>query len=370
MDFAMILNSDKYKLGNLSDDPEKMSERKNDHINICKTKNVESNKESHISIRLKPSPLPENDFSNVDTKQVFLNEVFSLPILITGMTGGVEKGEKINEILGCIASEFNIPMGLGSQKMMILNPEFERLFDVKKKYPKVFLIGNIGAVSFNYGITPDMICKVIDKFKLNAFALHLNALQECIQPEGERNFSGLLCKIQEFVRISPVPVIVKEVGSGMTSEACKSLISIGVQVIDVGGKGGTSWSAIEGLRSQESVKRLGELFRNWGFTTLESVLECRKACLSHQDKSMEIIATGGIRSGLDVAKMIASGATMAGVGLPLFKAATSSELKEVAFDAVFKELLYFKHSLEIAMFCSGVFCVKDLPRTIDILNEK
>ena len=365
----MTLKSDKYKLGNLIDNSLKMSERKEDHINICKSHDIESKRDGRITAKLKPCPLPEIDFENIDTKQVFLNEVFSLPLLITGMTGGVKKGEKINNVLGCIASEFNIPMGLGSQKMMILNPEFEHLFDVKKKYPKVFLIGNIGAVSFNYGISPDRLCKVIESFKLNAFAVHLNALQECIQPEGERNFYGLLSKIQEFVKISPVPVIVKEVGSGMTQEACQSLISAGVKVIDVGGKGGTSWSIIEGLRSKASVQRLGALFKNWGFTTLESVLECTKACLLNKDKSIDIIATGGIRSGIDVAKMVASGATMAGVGLPFFRAATSSDSWDLAYDAVLKELLFFKHSLEIAMFCSGALCVKDLPKCVDILEE-
>lgn len=341
------------------DTPILMESRKNDHIQICKTKDIESHSEIFSKIHFYAEALPEFNLTEIDTKQNFFGKSFNLPILITGMTGGVEKGQEINEALALAAQNFNIPMGLGSQKMMIKDPKYKNLFNVRKVAPKLFIIGNVGAVSLNYGIKLDDIKRLVDDLELNAFALHLNALQECIQPEGERNFCDLLSKIEQIAKNIPVPLIIKEVGSGMSPTTFQKLASIGVSGVDVGGKGGTSWGYIEGLRSNQEGYRLGELFRNWGIPTDESLIACSRRNIE-LGYNISLVATGGIRDGIHVAKAIAVGATMAGIGLPLFKAAISPAAGETPLESVEKELAFFQKSLYIAMFCTGAQRLSEL----------
>ncbi|BBH52362.1 type 2 isopentenyl-diphosphate Delta-isomerase [Fluviispira sanaruensis] len=339
-------------LSNIEDTPELMMSRKNDHIRICKTEKIESDGEPFSQFHFIPEALPEINFNDLDLTQKFLNQSFAMPLLVTGMTGGVEKGQEINEAIALAAEKFNIPMGLGSQKMLIKNSKFKKLFDVRKIAPNLFVIGNIGAVSLNYGITLEDIKRLVDDLELGAFAIHLNALQECIQPEGERNFSQLLAKIEKIARNLHVPVIIKEVGSGISSETYQKLVSAGVAAVDVGGKGGTSWSAIEGLRSDKEGQRLGDLFKNWGLSTDDSLLCCSRL-KSDLKYNVPLIATGGIRNGLQVAKAVALGASMVGVGLPLFKAAVSPLTGETPLESVERELNFFRKSLSITMFCAG-----------------
>lgn len=337
--------------------------RKNDHINICRSKNVESNVNLFSKINLLPEALPEFNLSDVNMSQNFLGRSFNLPILITGMTGGISKGQEINEALALAAQKFNIPMGLGSQKIMIKEPKYKKLFDIRKTAPNLFIIGNIGAVSLNYGVDFDDIKKMVDELELNAFAVHLNALQECIQPEGERNFANLLSKITSLAKNLPVPLIVKEVGSGMTANTFKKLANTGVAAIDIGGKGGTSWGYIEGLRSDREGARLGNLFKNWGIATDESLMTCSNLKKDFQ-YSVPLIATGGIRNGLHVAKAVAVGASMVGIGLPLFRAAVSPLKGESPSDSIERELAFFQKSLSIAMFCSGAQNLSELSSCI------
>ncbi len=335
--------------------------RKNEHIHICQTQMVESHGvHEWDSITLHPEALPECDYNSIDTKQTFLNTRFSFPIFVTGMTGGVKNGKEINSILAKLSEKYNIPMGLGSQKMMLLDPKCTSLFDVKQEAPNAFVIGNIGAVSFNYGITSTQIVEnLIKPLNLNAFALHLNPLQECIQPEGERNFSNLLKQIELLIKISPVPIVIKEVGSGISPAIFQKLLDVGVSTIDVSGRGGTSWGVIEGLRSDSHAQRLGELFRNWGLTTKDALYKALEQKHKAQS-SVEITATGGIRNGLHVAKALAMGATMCGVGLPFFKAIVSPTENLDPFESVENEFLFFKKSLEISMFCSGSKTINEL----------
>jgi isopentenyl-diphosphate delta-isomerase len=310
---------------------------------------------------LAPEALPEFAATDVETCRSFLGRKFSLPFLITGMTGGVNQGQRINEILACAAERWNIPMGLGSQKMMIKDPAYRNLFDARKIAPSVFLIGNIGAVSFNYGISADDVARMTGDLRLDACAVHLNALQESVQPEGERNFSGLLAHIEKLVRTLAVPVIVKEVGSGMTAETCRRIFETGVAAVDVGGHGGTSWSVIEGHRGDRLTARLGELFRNWGCSTTESIAECSKVVRSFGDApARQLIATGGIRDGAQAALMLALGADMCGVGLPFFRAVVNPANGLSAEESLDEEITFFARSLETAMFCSGARRIADL----------
>jgi isopentenyl-diphosphate delta-isomerase len=281
--------------------------------------------------------------------------------LITGMTGGVSQGQRINEVLAMAAERWNIPMGLGSQKMMIKRQDYRRLFDVRKVAPSVFLIGNIGAVSFNFGITVDDVARMVDDLRLDACAIHLNALQESIQPEGERDFTGLLGQIEKVVKRLPVPVVVKEVGSGMTADTCRKIFETGVAAVDVGGHGGTSWSVIEGYRGDRLTSRMGELFRNWGLSTEEALVECRDVVKVFGDlPARQLVATGGIRDGLQAALMLALGADMCGVGLPFFRAVVNPADGMSPEDSLNEEIQFFARSLETAMFCTGARRIADL----------
>lgn len=338
---------------NSSDTSQSMAARKNDHISICKTQPVEpKNFDAFSSYQLRPCAMPNFDFKEIDPSQTFLNHDFSYPILITGMTGGISWGQEINTVLAMAAEKYGIPMGLGSQKIMLKDPSTRRLFDVRRAAPNVFLIGNLGAVSLNYGVSVRDVEFLVETLSLNAFALHLNPLQECIQPEGERNFKLLLPKIEALAKTLPIPLIVKEVGCGISAQIAKDLINAGVQGIDVGGKGGTSWSAIEGMRSDATGARLGELFKNWGNTTDLALKECIQV-KKQLNSRIDFVATGGIRNGIQVAKAVALGASMAGIGLPLFKAAADPQKGQTPLESVESELSFFVRSLLIGMFCSG-----------------
>lgn len=349
----------------LEDTPERAAARKQDHIEICARQDVESDGMRASSFYLAPEALPEFSAADVDTNRTFLGRKFSLPFLITGMTGGVSEGQRINEVLALAAERWNIPMGLGSQKIMIKNDSYRRMFDVRKVAPSVFLIGNIGAVSFNYGISEDDIVRMVADLQLDACAVHLNALQEALQPEGERDFSGLLRHIEKLVRRLPVPVVVKEVGSGMTAETCRRIFETGVAAVDVGGSGGTSWSAIEGRRGDALTARLGELFRNWGISTEQSVAECSELLRAFGDvPARQLIATGGIRDGARAALMLALGADMCGIGLPFFRAVVRPPQGVSAEESLDEEIKFFARSLETAMFCAGARRIPELGRRL------
>jgi isopentenyl-diphosphate delta-isomerase len=339
-----------------------MGTRKNDHIRICASSDVESSGAPFARVRLVPEALPDFALEHVDTATSFLGATCRLPLLITGMTGGVERGQEINETLAIAAQSLGIPMGLGSQKIMLSRPETRALFDVRRHAPDIFLIGNVGVVSGNYGVTETHVRRMVDDLGLNAFALHLNALQECVQPEGERNFTGALRFVERVARALPVPVLVKEVGSGMSAGTFRRLVDAGARAVDVGGRGGTSWSVIEGLRADARGRRLGELFRNWGLTTEESLVACAQVCREHLSRAeFPLVATGGIRDGLQVAKAVAMGARLCGVGLPLFRAVVNPPAGCTALEAVLEELYFLRDSLKIAMFCSGARTLTDLP---------
>lgn len=369
------------------DSPEKMAQRKNDHISICLTDDVESKVPNFDAIGLLPEAIPNFKLSDVQTEQSFLGKRFGLPILITGMTGGVERGRYINEVLAEAAQAFGIPIGLGSQKMMLADPGFRPLFDVRRVAPKAFVIGNLGLTCFNYGITVEDVARLVDDLELGGMAFHLNALQEALQPEGETDFSNLLGHLEKVCRILPCPVMVKEVGSGMTSSTVLQLARAGVSAIDVGGSSGTSWGYIEGRRGGALSQRLGEVFRNWGLTTPAALAQARMAlgvaqtpgtdlgmADSHsgagaigRQKAPDLVATGGIRDGLQVAKAVASGATMVGIGLPFLKAVMAGgDDQQLAKKFVFDEIDFFAQGLRIAQFASGARCLDQLAARVVI----
>lgn len=329
--------------------------RKNQHIDLCHHVDVESTDKNNGlgNVELSPCAAPEINWEELDTSQNFLGKQFSMPVLITGMTGGVEKGTKINQFLAREAAEWGIPMGVGSQRIALESPEYADIFQVKREVPEVFLIGNIGASQLLSESDPVSYCqRAVEMIDADAMAIHLNVLQECIQPEGDRLFKGVVDRVHEVSSKLHVPIVIKEVGAGMDVSSAKLLVSAGARGIDVGGKGGTSWGYIEGLRSSDpETQRTAELFRDWGLATGTSL---KALAASGLTRKAELIATGGIRDGLDVAKVCALGAKMAGIGLPLLRAALVSQ------EEVHRELSFINRSLRIAMLITGSRTVADL----------
>ena len=339
------------------------SQRKVHHIEICETRDVEASDRDHglAGWSFMPCALPELSWDEIDTTRQFLGREFAAPVLITGMTGGVERGRDINHNLARAAASRGIPMGVGSQRLALDDPRLARIFDVKKEVPDVFLIGNIGAAQLvggrSFDEARDACLRAVEMIKADALAIHVNVLQEMIQIEGDRDFRGVTSRIAEIAAQFPVPVIVKEVGAGLDPRTALRLAHCGVAALDVGGRGGTSWGWIEGLRAGDPrTLELASSFRDWGLTTGTALVMARDAL--GPARKVNLVATGGIRSGIDVAKAVALGADMAGIGLPLFKAALQGAPEvEAALDQVIK-------GLRTVMMCTGSRNLQGLSQTI------
>lgn len=326
--------------------------RKDQHIEICQTKDVESSDKftGFSEVQFNPSTIPELSFDDLDTRQDFLHATFDAPILITGMTGGIERGQEINEALAYGADTLGIPMGVGSQRVALDNPDATAVFALKRKFPRLFLIGNLGASQLLTEGYIDHCQAAIDMIEADVLAIHINVLQESMQMEGDRHFRGIYKRLEQVVEKVSVPVMVKEVGAGVDPDCFTRLKNLGVAAIDIGGKGGTSWGYIEGLRSGDPYSmKLAADFRDWGIPTAYNL-----AVVAGRAGTTPIVATGGVRSGLTVAKAVALGATLAGVGLPLFKAALESP------EAVVDYGRYLIRGLKTAMLLTGSQSLQDL----------
>ena len=330
--------------------------RKSQHINLCNNDDVEAKDKytGFSDVRLMPCALPDFDVDEVITKTSFLGRTFDWPLLITGMTGGLEQGAEINLRLAKAAAHFNIPMGVGSQRIALENRNYEKIFAVKEEVPSVFLIGNIGMAQLKEKNPVEACQRAINMIGADALAIHLNVLQELIQVEGDRHFRGIASVIAEIAAKISVPLVIKEVGCGIDQETAKTLLSAGVAAIDCGGKGGTSWGYIEGLRAQSSItKNLGSTFRDWGIPTAIAT-----SILHRTYPQATLIATGGIRDGITAANAVGLGATMCGIGLPLLRAAVKS-----AADVI-DTLDEIASGLRIAMVASGAKTTLDLRRKV------
>jgi isopentenyl-diphosphate delta-isomerase len=319
--------------------------RKSQHIDICREQDVESSDKFTGFSRFEfiPEALPELDFADLDTTQMFMGKTFALPFLITGMTGGTQQGIEINRRLALCAAKVGIPMGVGSQRIALENPEFEAIFKVKEFAANLFVMGNLGGCQLLEGDPVSMSQRAAEMIAADAMAIHINALQESVQAEGDRGFTGILRAIEQIAHSLPIPVMVKEVGSGISPQTARRLRDAGVNHIDVGGRGGTAWGYIEGLRSGSKVtKELAATFRDWGIPTAYAVRAIAKDL-----PDVSLVATGGIRDGMTIAKALALGATMTGIGLPFLRAALESE--EACFE--FAESL--KRGLETTMILTG-----------------
>ena len=324
--------------------------RKEEDIELILKEGVQSRATTLLEcVKLIHNALPELSFDEIDLSTEFLGHKFSFPILIDSMVGGSPKAKELNRNLALAAEELGIGMGVGSQRAAL---EDEGLADsykvVREVAPNAFVMANIGAAQLK-SMKKRELKKLIDMVKADALAIHLNPLQELIQPEGETDFRGVLEKIDEISDL--VPVIVKEVGAGISREVAIKLELAGVSAINVAGLGGTSWAGVESLRARgvdERKEMLGELLWDWGIPTAASLIEVRNAV------KIPVIASGGLRNGLEVAKCIALGADMTAMAYPLLKAASKSKEEVVEF------LKDRALELKAAMFLVGAKNVEEL----------
>jgi isopentenyl-diphosphate delta-isomerase len=258
------------------------------------------------------------------------------------MTGGFDVARKVNRNLAAAAQELGLAMGVGSQRVALEEPEAADSFKVRDLAPDILLLANLGAVQLNYGYGVEQCRRAVAMIGADGLILHLNVLQEAVQPEGNRNFKGLATKIARVCRELQVPVVAKEVGFGISADAALRLEQAGVKAIDVAGRGGTSWYAVEAKRMEKRGEPVEPTFAEWGIATEESLVQVRRAV-----PDLELIASGGIRNGLDIAKAIALGANVAAIGQPLLAPALESA------DKVIKFLHRIIYEIKVAMLCVG-----------------
>jgi isopentenyl-diphosphate Delta-isomerase len=321
-------------------------QRKAEHIRINLEEDVQSKGISSglDRYRLVHMALPELNLKEVDTSATFLGHRLRAPVLVSCMTGGIERGREINQRLARAAQAHGCAMGVGSQRAAIEDPALAPLFRVRDVAPDILLLANLGAAQLNYGYGIDHCRRAVAMIDADALALHLNPLQEALQPEGNVNFSGLLIKIEQVCRALEVPVIVKEVGWGISARVAQQLAEAGVAAIDVAGAGGTSWSEVEHHRAPTALRRrISGTFIAWGIPTAESLIMTR-----HAAPGLPLIASGGLRNGIDAAKVIALGASLVGFASPLLRAAAESE------DTAHELMTGLIEELRISMFCCGV----------------
>jgi isopentenyl-diphosphate Delta-isomerase len=319
--------------------------RKADHLRVCLEDDVQFQQTTTglERYRFTHCCLPELDRREINLSTSFLDQPLNAPLLISSMTGGTELAKTINYRLAEAAQHYGIAMGVGSQRVAIENPQVIPTFAVRTVAPDILLFANLGAVQLNYRYGIDECRRVIDSLEANALILHLNPLQECVQTQGDTNFKGLLAKIALLCKTLPVPVIAKEVGNGISAAMAQKLIDAGVRAIDVAGAGGTSWARVESERAKDAQqRRLGATFADWGLPTADSIQAVRS-----RSSTLPIIASGGLRNGLDVAKAIALGADLGGLALPFLQAAAESE-------AALQELVeVLIAEIRTVMFCTG-----------------
>lgn len=291
--------------------------RKLEHLKICLEKNVEfkSKTPGFDEVELIHHALTEINYENIDLRTNFFGKQFDFPILINGMTGGHPESKRINKMLAQLAFNFKIPMEVGSQRAALENDELKDTYRIVRDVSdEIFVIGNIGAAQLIDKYGSKEIERIIEMIDADALAIHLNPLQEILQPEGNMNFQNLLGTIKKVIKQVHLPVIIKETGNGMSERDLKLLKSIGVEYIDVGGAGGTSWAAIESFRHEDDYEltEVAKAFWDWGIPTIVATISAARM-------GFKVISSGGIRTGIDIAKAIACGAGMAGIALPFLR---------------------------------------------------
>jgi isopentenyl-diphosphate delta-isomerase len=335
------------------------SRRKLEHLELVSKGSTEASESTLLEyVRLVHRASPLTDLSHVDLTKDFCGKELRAPLMITGMTGGHPEAERVNAQLAEVAERFGIALGVGSQRAGIESPSLARTYSVvREKAPSAFIVANLGAPQLGKGYGIREAVAAIEMIKADAIAIHFNPGQEAYQDEGDTNFSGVLAKLEELVEELSVPVIVKEVGTGLSREDVALLSSIGVKCFDVAGLGGTNWIKVEALRSAARhgglpLRDPGPLADRWGNPTAVAVVEARAAA-----PWAYIVGSGGVRNGLDVAKVIALGADVAGFAAPALRALSKGPQSLTSF---IEGLIY---QLKTAIFMVGGTKVEDLWRS-------
>ena len=318
--------------------------RKGDHIRLCLDERSQASDSAFGAYRLPYTALPELSLADVSTSYDLLGKGLALPLIIASMTGGSEHGRKINTNLAIAATECKVALGVGSQRIGLEKPDANDTFKLVRKHaPNAFILANMGAVQLNYGHGIDSYRRVVDMVEADALYLHLNPLQEALQPGGDTDFRGLLEKIKTVVEGVGVPVFVKEVGHGISESVARQLYDVGVRGIDVAGVGGTSYAWVESERSHNEA--FSEWFKSYGIPTDQAVMQADRA---RTTQIQLVVASGGVRSPLDGLICRALGADLFSAAVPFLKAAMDSP------EAVISLLHLWQQGLQIALFASGV----------------
>ncbi len=331
------------------------SDRKSDHIRI----NLDEDVRSGLTTGLERyafihEALPELRLEEVDTSLPLFEHTLSAPLLISSMTGGTQEANRINRRLAQAAQETGIAMGVGSQRAALEDASLQDTYRLRETAPDIPLFANLGAVQLNYGMGPEDCQKAVDMLQADGLILHLNPLQEAVQPEGDTDFANLAAKIKEVCRSLPVPVIVKEVGWGLSERTARLLVESGVSALDVAGAGGTSWSEVEMHRAETPRQReLAASFIEWGIPTADTLLMVKKVA-----PDLPIIASGGLRTGIDIAKCIALGAALGGMASPFLKAA------DISTERTIQVIRTISREIQVAMFATGAADLTQLQHTI------
>ncbi len=336
---------------------EETPRRKADHIRICLNQKAQAKTATtgFEDIRFVHKALPEINKQDIDLSVEVLGHKFKAPLIVGAMTGGTPEAEKINATIAQVVEKLGLGMGVGSQRAAIDHPNLASTFTVtRKQAPNAFLIANVGGVQLVHGYGVKELKKAIEMIDADALAIHLNTLQEAIQPEGQTSFRGVLAKIGEVAGEVGVPVVVKETGCGISAEDAEVLEAAGVAAIDVGGLGGTSFAAVEYYRTEQQEKsvqrRLGEVFWDWGIPTAASLAEVT------QTVKLPVFASGGMRDGLDAAKALAVGASLVSFSQPILETADKGEKETENLLSLFVE------ELRNVMFLVGAGNVQQLAK--------
>jgi len=318
--------------------------RKLEHLQVCLNEDVRSTASTGLgSYRLLHEALPDMALDEVDTTTTFLGHTLRAPVLISSMTGGTPIAQQVNRRLARAAQEHGLAMGLGSQRVGIEDPTLMETFRVRDLAPDILLFANLGAVQLNAGYGLDECRRAVESVGADGLILHLNALQEALQPDGDTDFRGLRDRIAEVVQGLGVPVMVKEVGWGLHGRTALTLCETGMAALDVAGAGGTSWSEVERHRSTSPADaEVATAFSAWGIPTAESVLDVRAAC-----PDLPLVASGGVLDGVDAAICLALGADVVGLAKALLRPAMEST------EALMEKMSIILRQLRIAMFSSG-----------------
>ncbi len=352
----------------MSKDAEEIARRKGEHLQLAADGDVETRVTAGWEdVHLVHDALPTVDAAAIDLSTRFLGHTLRLPLVISGMTGGHGRAIAINELLGRVAERAGVAIGVGSQRAALRDPSLVPTYSVvRDAAPNAFVIANVGVSQLvkqgnERALSAKDVREIVRMVRADALALHLNYLEESVQPEGQTRANGIEAAVRALTRASPVPIIAKETGAGISRATALRLRRLGVAAIDVGGVGGTSFAAIESLRAGAAGDALrmslGERFRDWGLPTAVAVVGAAAA-------RVPVIATGGVRGGLDAAKALALGATAVGVGRPLLQAALRGE------QACVDWLAAFELELRTAVFLSGIKRVVDLRRVPVVITGR